>query len=242
MTEVRDQRSAISKCEKKVMRRLISVLLAALLLALSFSVDAQEAKKIPRIGFLVTPSRSFSSARIEAFRRGLHDLGYIEGKNIAIEYRYAEGKLDRLPQLAAELVGLKVDVIVTSSGQAVLAAKNATRTIPIVFASIQDPVAGGLVDSLAKPGGNATGLSDIAPELGGKRLELLKETVPGISRIAFLWNSGVQAVPASVKETQAAARAMVLQLQSLEVRDSKDFDGVFPAMKHSIEDGTRFFL
>jgi ABC-type uncharacterized transport system substrate-binding protein len=146
--------------------------------------EAQQPKKVPRIGFLIAPSRSFFAARMEGFQQGLRNLGYIEGKNIMIEYRYAEGKLDRLPELAAELVSLKLDLIVTS-GPASRAAKNATKTIPIVFAGVQDPVANGLVDSLAKPGGNVTGLSILAPELGGKRLELLKEVVPKMTRVAF---------------------------------------------------------
>jgi len=144
-----------------------------------------------------------------------------------IEYRYAEGDLRRLPELAEELVSLKVDVIVASGGGG-LAAKNATQTIPIVFASVPDPVATGLVDSLAKPGGNVTGLSNLGPELSGKRLELLKEVVPKIIRVAFLWSSG----PGNrvvEKETQAAAKALGLQFQSLEVHDSKDFDTVFEA-------------
>ena len=138
-----------------------------------------------------------------------------------IEYRYAEGKLDRLPDLAADLVHVKPDVIV-ASGPAASAAKRATQTIPIVFAAVQDPVAVGLVDSLARPGGNVTGLSTLAPELGGKRLELLKEVLPKITRVAFLW-----ALAVTAKETQAAAQALGFQLQSLEVRDSKDFDSVF---------------
>jgi ABC-type uncharacterized transport system substrate-binding protein len=164
----------------------IVVLLVSWALASVHLAEAQQSEKMYRIGFLVTPSRSFFTARMEGFQQGLRNLGYIEGKNIVIEYRYAEGKADRLPELAAELVSLKVDLIVTS-GPASRAAKNATKTIPIVFAGVQDPVANGLVDSLAKPGGNVTGLSILAPELGGKRLELLKEVVPKITRVAFLW-------------------------------------------------------
>ena len=147
-----------------------------------------------------------------------------------IEYRYAEGNLDRLPDLAKELVGVKVDVIVTTTVQGVLAVKDATRTIPVVFAGVQDPVASGIIDSLARPGGNATGLSLLAPELGGKRLELLKEVVPKIARVAFLWSAGSQSGAAfTVKEIQAAARALGLQCQSIEVRDSKSFDSAFEA-------------
>ena len=198
-------------------------------LALSIPAQAQQPGKMYRIGFLVAPSRSFFTARMEGFRQGLRNLGYIEGKNILIEYRYAEGKLDRLPELAAELVSLKVDLIVTS-GPASLAAKNATKTIPIVFAGVQDPVATGLVDSLAMPGGNVTGLSILAPELGGKRLELLKEVVPKITRVAFLWGGVGPGAPVTVKATRAAAEALGLQFQSLEVRDSKDFDNAFGAI------------
>jgi putative ABC transport system substrate-binding protein len=197
-----------------------------MLFVLAFSAHAQQQKKVPRIGFLVTPSRSFFSTRIEAFRQGLLDLGYVDGKNVMIEFLYAEGKLDRLPELAAELVRLKVDVII-ASGPGVLAAKNATKTIPIVFASVLDPVASGLVDSLAKPGGNVTGMSVLAPELGGKRLEILKEAIPGVVRVAFLWSSTIQGTSAELKEIQAAARALAVRLHSLEVRDSKDFDSAF---------------
>ena len=202
--------------------------LASLVIALFLMIvcspplaDAQQAKKVHRIGFLIAPSRPFFSSRLGGFRESLEALGYIEGKNIVIEYRYADGKLDRLPKLAAELVHVKPDVIV-ASGPAALAAKRATQTIPIVFAAVQDPVAVGLVDSLARPGGNVTGLSTLAPELGGKRLELLKEVLPKITRVAFLWVLAV-----SAKETQAAAQALGLQLQSLEVRDSNDFDRFF---------------
>jgi len=155
-----------------MIKKITSRALGAVLLALSFPAEAQQPSKVPKIGFLVDPSRAFFANRIELFRQGLHSLGYVEGKNIVIEYRYAEGNLDRLPDLAKELVGVKVDVMVTTSTQAVLAAKNATRTVPIVFTAVQDPVATGLIDSLARPGGNATGLSILASELGGKRLEL----------------------------------------------------------------------
>jgi putative tryptophan/tyrosine transport system substrate-binding protein len=203
-------------------------LVTLFLLAIGTFADAQQPGKMHRIGFLGAPSRSFFAARMEGFRQGLRDLGYIEGKNILIEYRYAEGNQVRLPDLAAELVSLKVDVIV-ATGAGGLAAKNATQTIPIVFAAVQDPIATGLVDSLAMPGGNVTGLSILAPELSGKRLELLKEVVPRITRVAFLWGSSSPGALVTKKETQAAGKALGLQLQSLEVRDSKDFDTVFEA-------------
>jgi putative ABC transport system substrate-binding protein len=192
--------------------------------------QAQQAKKVPRIGYLSPASVSPSSAWIEAFRQGLRELGYVEGQNIAIEYRWAEGKADRLPDLAAELVRLKVDVIVVV-GPAAAAAKKATKTIPIVTASAADPVASGLVDSLARPGGNITGLSIMAPELSGKRLELLKEAVPGITRIAVLRDPTNPGSALTWKETQVAARALGVQLQLLEWRSAKDIEASFAAMK-----------
>src|SRR5436190_20309395 len=180
MRVIRSQWSVVS-------RSAVGFTLCAMLFALSVSAEAQQPKKVPKIGFLVVPSRSFFADRMESFQQGLQSLGYVDGKNIVIEYRYAEGNLDRLPDLAKELVAVKVDVIVTTTIQSILAVKNATRTIPVVFAGVQDPVASGIIDSLARPGGNATGLGILAPELGGKRLELLKEVVPRMTRVAFLW-------------------------------------------------------
>ena len=213
------------------MKKEVTVLtLCALLLALSAPAEAQQQlKKLHRIGILLVGSSSFYSAWIDVFRQGLKELGYIEGKNIAIEYRYAEGKADRLPALAAELVGLKVEIVFTSSTPSVLAVKKATSTIPIVFVSISDPVASGLVTSLARPGGNITGLSIVAVELSGKRLELLKEAVPSVTRVAFIWNSANPAQAPQWGEAQAAAQALGLQLQSLEVRSANDFDSAFEA-------------
>src|SRR5882724_9035526 len=167
-----------------------SILLAVVLLALGVIAEAQPPKKVPRIGYLGAASPSASSERIEAFRQGLRELGYVEGKNIVIEYRYPEGKPDRLPALAAELVRLKVDVIITSGPSVTRAAKEATVTIPIVMTNDNDPVGNGFVASLARPGGNVTGLSNLARELSGKRLELLKETVPKLSRVAVFTSSG----------------------------------------------------
>ena len=160
-----------------------------MLFALCASAEAQQPTKIPRIGYLAAASPSAVSARIEAFRQGLRELGYVEGKNIVIEWRSAEGKLDRLPALAAELVRLKVDIIVTAGPPATRAAKEATSTIPIVMTQDSDPVGSGFVASLARPGGNITGLSTLAPELSGKRLELLKEIVPKLSRVAVFGTS-----------------------------------------------------
>jgi putative tryptophan/tyrosine transport system substrate-binding protein len=205
------------------------ILAATLAFVLAFAAEAQQQTKVPRIGFLFVGSSSFYAAWIDVFRQGLKELGYIEGKNITIDYRYAEGKADRLPALADELVGLKVDVIVSSSTPSVLAAKKATSTIPIVFVSISDPVASGLVDSLARPGGNSTGLTIVAVELSGKRLELLKEAVPKVTRVAFLWEATNPAQASQWREAQAAAQALRLQLQSLEVRSSNDFDSAFEA-------------
>jgi putative ABC transport system substrate-binding protein len=166
---------------------------------------------------------------MEAFRKGLRELGYLEGKNISIEYRYAEGKLDRLPRLAAELVHRKLDVILTASEVGVLAAKNATSTIPIVFAVAEDAVESGLVSSLARPGGNVTGLTVLAAELGGKRLELLKEAFPKVARVAFLWRSGGPRGNLPFTEIESAAKAFGLTLQSLPVRGLDDFQPAFEA-------------
>src|SRR5262245_58873650 len=157
--------------------------LLILILATIHPTEAQQPPKVSRIGIMVVPSRSFQSPRIEAFRQGLRELGYIDGKNVIIEYRYAEGRLDLLPALTSQLVQLKPEVIVTTSTPGILAAKNATQTIPIVFAAVGDPVATGLVTSLARPGGNITGLTILSPEVSGKRLELLKEAFPKVARV-----------------------------------------------------------
>ena len=210
-------------------KKVIGFALALCSCALGFSAEAQQPKKVPRIGFLGATSPSAVSARIEAFRQGLRELGYVEGKNIVIEYRYAEGKLDRLPALAAELVRLKVDVIVTAAPTATRAAKEATATIPIVMAHDGDPVGSGFVASLARPGGNITGLSTLAPEISGKRLELLKEIVPKLSRVAVLGNSTNPGNAQSLKETELAAGAFGVQLQYLDVRGPKDIETAFRA-------------
>jgi putative tryptophan/tyrosine transport system substrate-binding protein len=201
------------------------LLLSTLILGLSSLAPAQQPAKIPRIGFLVASTASLYSTRIETFRQGLRELGYVEGKNIAIEYRFAEGKEDRLREFAAELVSLKVDIIVTVANAT--AAKNATKTIPIVFAAMADPVASGIVTSLARPGGNLTGLSVFAPELSGKRLELLKEAFPKITRVGFLWNAMSPSDPILLNETETAAQGLAFKIQSLPVRSVNDFDSVF---------------
>jgi putative tryptophan/tyrosine transport system substrate-binding protein len=204
-------------------------LLAAFFLATVSLADAQQAAKVPRIGYLHGGSTRRGIFHNDFFQ-GLRELSYVEGKNILIEYGLAERKLDRLPVVAAELVGLKVDIIVAAGGtEPALAAKKATKTIPIVFTSVADPISAGLVESLARPGGNITGLSNIAAELSGKRLELLKETNPKFSRVAVLWNPEIQNLTREFKESQAAARALGLQLQSLEVRGPEDFESAFKA-------------
>jgi putative ABC transport system substrate-binding protein len=202
-----------------------------MLLALPFPARAQQPKKVPRIGFLSGGSPSSDAPFTEAFRQGLRKLGYVEGQNIFIEYRYSEGKADRFPELAAELVGLKVDVIVVTGGGTAIAAKNATKTIPIVMTVVGDPVGTGVVASLAQPGGNVTGLSILSPELSGKRLELLKEIVPGRTRVAVFANPNSPSLALMLKETQEAARFLRLQLQIIEVRpgSSGGLEGAFRA-------------
>jgi putative tryptophan/tyrosine transport system substrate-binding protein len=194
------------------------------------AVQAQQPAKIPRIGFLLAPSRSALSERVDAFRQGLRELGYVEGQNIVIEYRYAEGKFDRLPDLAADLARLKVDVIVAAGGmQAIRAAKNTTNTTPIVMTGALDPVGDALIASFARPGGSITGLSLGGQELYGKRLELLKETVPKVSRVAVFWYRTTPAFPSYLKEMHASAQSLGLQIQTLEVRTPSDFEAVFDA-------------
>ncbi len=189
--------------------------------------EAQQPGKIPRIGYLTVSSLSVNADRIEAFRRGLRELGYVEGKNIVIEWRSAEGKLDRQRALAAELVGLKVDIIVTAGSQSTSGAKQATATIPIVMAQNPDPVASGFVASLARPGGNITGLSSLYPEISGKRLELLKEIVPKLSRVAVFGSSTTPGNAQSLRETELAAGALKVQLQYLDVLDPRDIETAF---------------
>ncbi len=194
------------------------------------AAGAQPPKKVPRIGYVVPNTPTVSAPYLEAFRQGLRELGYVEGKNIALEVRYAEGKPDRLPNLAAELVCLKVDLIVVVGSAGALAAKQATSTIPTVFVLVDDPVGAGLVASLARPGGNVTGLATFAGELIGKRLELLKEAVPRATRVAVLSEPAHPFHAADVSETRAAARALGVQLQVLELRGPHEFESAFAAM------------
>jgi putative ABC transport system substrate-binding protein len=193
--------------------------------------QAQQPSKIPRIGFLATVSLSTISDRVEAFRQGLRELGYVEGKTIVIEYRWAEGRVDRLPDLATELVRLKVEVIVTSGPTVTRAAKEATVTIPIVMAQDGDPVGNGFVASLARPGGNITGLSSLAPEIGGKQLELLKEVIPKLSRMAVLGTSTNPDNAPSLREVELAAGAFGVKLQYLDVLGPKDIETAFQAAR-----------
>ena len=209
-----------------------------LLLTVSLAA-AQQPKKVPRIGYLSPSDAATDSTRAEAIRLALRELGYIEGQNIAIEYRYAEGKVDRWPELAAELVRLKVDIIVVAAGGiSTRAAKNATKTIPIVMMGAgSDPVKAGLVESLARPGGNVTGITLLTRELGGKRLELLKEAVPKVARVAVLYEQTPAAVLEAKEVLPAAARALGLTIQPWEVRDADGFERVFAALNKERPDG-----
>jgi putative ABC transport system substrate-binding protein len=202
------------------------------------AAEAQQAGQAARIGYLAA-NLTVSLHMTEAFRQGLRDLGYVDGRSVVIEYRDAEGKYDRLPARAAELVALKVDVIVAADTPAALAAKQATRTLPIVFIGAGDPVTIGLVTSLARPGGNVTGLSLLAPELVGKRLELLKQAVPGVGRVAALWQPGFvgeRTEKDMLKEVEVAARALGVRLQFVGARGPADFDRAFSDMTRARAD------
>jgi putative ABC transport system substrate-binding protein len=207
---------------------------AILILASVHFADAQQPKKVARIGFLAPATRTGYQHYTDALLQGLRELGYVEGQNIVIEYRWADGNFERLPELAAELVRLKVDVIVAPGVQAVRAAKQSTTTIPVIFPTAGDAVASGLVASLARPGGNITGLTILSPELSGKRLELLKEAFPPLSRVAVLLDP--RQPPLSVKETQTTGQSLRLKLQFLEVRDAADVESVFSAMSRERAD------
>jgi putative tryptophan/tyrosine transport system substrate-binding protein len=218
---------------------IVILTLFAMLFALCFPARAQQPAKVPRIGYLSTGNQASESTRAKAIRLALQDLGYIEGQNIAIEYRYAEGKRNRYPELAAELVRLKVDIIlVTGAPQAIRGAKNATKTIPIVMmGSGVDPVEAGHIESLARPGGNVTGLINLNTELGGKRLELLKEAVPKLSSVAVIYDPTNPANVRQLKESEAPARGLGLTLRSWEVRAADDFEKLFAASNKQRPDG-----
>jgi len=192
--------------------------LSAMLFALCVPAEAQQAGKVPRIGFLGNSTAALEANLVGPFRKGLRDLGYVEGKNILIEYRWAEGKYDRFPTLIAELIALKVDVIVTAGTPASLAVQKATTTIPLVMIAVGDPIGTGLIASLARPGGSITGLTSIAADLEGKRLELLREVVPRLSHVAVFWNPASPFQVVSEKEVQAAAQLMRIKVLSLGVR------------------------
>lgn len=203
--------------------------LALALLAAPLAADAQASEKVAHIGYLSSAKRSSQSARSEAFRQGLRELGYVEGKNLVIEFRFAEGRFDDLPELAAELVRLKVDIIVSSGATVTRAARKATATIPIIMTQDNDPVGNGFVASLARPGGNITGLSSVAAELNGKRLELLKEIVPGLVRAAVLGTSANPGNAHALRETELAAGTFGVQLQYLDILRSRDLKTAFRA-------------
>ena len=210
---------------------IIAIALGALFFALSIPAQAQQPGKIPRIGYVSGGADDLTNlGPEEAFRQGLRDLGYVEGKNILVEYRSQEGKADRGPSLVAELVQLKVDVLVLATSPAIRAAKQATKTIPIVMITTADPVATGLIDSLARPGENITGITRITRDLNGKRLELLKEVVPTISRIGVLFQAGSTSGDIHFKDYETAARAFKIQLRSLGVRgQNPDFEAALRA-------------
>jgi putative ABC transport system substrate-binding protein len=203
---------------------------AGALLVKAIPASAQPAKKVPRIGVLHAGPQATASQFVAPFTQGLREHGSVEGQNVVVEHRFGDNRLDRINEIAAELVRLKVDVIVTNADVAIAAVKQQTQTIPIVMASSTDPVGTGFVASLARPGGNVTGLTGLSPELSAKRLELLKEVVPGLSRVAIMWNPDVRGAVLNYKETESAARSLRLQLQSVEVSRADDFDRAFSAL------------
>jgi putative ABC transport system substrate-binding protein len=217
----------------------LRLVLSAMLVALSMPAAAQPPQTIPRIGFLAVPSLAAIAARVEAFRQGLRELGYVEGHNLVIEYRSAEGHVDRTPALAAELVRLNVEVIVTAGPMDTRHTTQATSTIPIVMTWDQDPVGSGFVASLARPGGNVTGLSSLTPEISGKHLELLTQLVPGLSRVAFLGNATEPGNAQTLSATEAAARALGVEVQYFDVRMPND---IAPAFRAASQGGAQAVL
>jgi putative ABC transport system substrate-binding protein len=224
---INSQQSVLSRRQKFMNRKIFSFALGAMLFALCSSVEPQQPKKVARIAYLAASPASANAGRLEAFRQGLREIGYLEGENIVIEDRYADGKFDRLPGLAAELVRLRLDVIITAGPPVTRAVKEATATIPVVMAQDGDPVGNGFVASLARPGGNITGMSQLAPEISGKQLELLKETVPKLSRVAVLGTSTRPGNAQALKATELAAGTFGVQLQYLDVRGPKDIETAF---------------
>jgi putative ABC transport system substrate-binding protein len=226
--------------EDRMNRRLFAFTLCALLFALCGSVEAQQPRKVTRIGYLSTTDVARDSARIETIRLALRELGYIEGQNITIEYRYAEGRPDRYPELVAELVRLKVDIVVVAGGTSMIrAAQSATKTIPIVMAGAPpDPVKAGLIESLARPGGNITGITVLSRDLSAKRLELLKEAVPKVKRVAVLYAPASEGAAREVKEVlPEAARALGVTIRPWEIRAANDFEKVFAELNKQRPDG-----
>jgi putative ABC transport system substrate-binding protein len=220
-----------------ITRRQWVIVISASALVAPLTSIAQAQDKIWRVGMLETISTTLNAANLDAFRQGLRELGYVEGRNLIIEYRSADGRSERFAALATELVGLKVDLIVTRGTPASLAAKNATRTIPVIMANAGDPVDSGLVASLARPGGNVTGLSSLSVNLEAKRLGLLRELVPGIARIAALYNMSSPVSPPQWKEIEGAARAAGVQSQLLDVRKPEDLGPAFDAASRQRADG-----
>jgi putative ABC transport system substrate-binding protein len=211
-------------------RRAFLGTLAGGLLAAPLAAEGQQGTRVPRVGYLSPLTASVDASRSEAFRQGLRELGYIEGRNIMVEYRFADGHLDRLPALAGELVGLNVDVIIAAGGGLIgRAVKGATGTIPIVMTNVEDPIASGLVVSLARPGRNVTGLSALIPELSAKRLEIVKEMVSTLSRVAVLWNSAYPEKATEFRQTQAAGKALGIRIQSLEAQSANEIDNALDA-------------
>jgi len=198
--------------------------------AAPYTSGQERTGKVVRIGVLVPASREFFSNRFAPFRENLRTLGYVEGKNLAFEYRYADGKLEQLPKLARELVAAKVDLIFSAGGEPIVAAMNATTTIPILFGTVQDPLASGIVKSLSRPGANATGMSALGPDLSRKRLQLLKDIAPEITRVGFLWSPVTPGANFQLREMQVAAASLGLQLRSLEVREAVDLEIAFQTM------------
>ena len=226
MSEVLDQRSEIGKARRTAMvKRIILLALCSILLAPCAAVDAQQLKKVPRIGYLSL--RSQIETREAAFQKGLRELGYVEGHNIQIDWRLADGKPNRLVGLASELARLKLDCIVASGTASTLAAKRATNSLPIVMINVGDAIERGFVISLARPGGNITGFTSLSPDLSDKRLELLKEAFPKISKIAVFWDPSRLGTDSHIQETKRAARGLGLHIQTVEVRRGEDIDAAF---------------
>jgi putative ABC transport system substrate-binding protein len=225
------QSKTCAELNRSVLNRKRAGFLAILLLLVGWAgiAEAQQAKKVPRIGYLSASSAADASQRTEAFREGLRDLGYVEGKSIVVEFRYADGKFDRLPALAAELVRLKVDAIVTAGPSVTLPVKEATAVIPIVMTNDSDPVGSGFVTSLARPGGNITGLSSLAQELSAKRLELLKDIVPKLVRVGILGTSDIPGNAEALRETELASGPFGVQTQYFDIRTPKDVEPAFRA-------------